>query len=397
MFRTRSGLLVSALSLPAFERQYFNRMRALNPIAYWPLWEASGSVAYDYAIVDILNGGFETAGAGGADVWATWAETAGDGALANETTIVHGGSDAAKVTAGATANTKVAQTCGVIPGHVYTLSFWTRGDGTNGGRYGVYDVSNSADIVAAVATGVTGTTYTQKTATFIAPAGCISVRIDLWCPTTDTGIAYFDDVSMREPGKHNGLYSNVTLGQAGIGDGRTSALFVPASSSNVDIYSAALAADFGTNEGTLTIWGKVADASVWLDTTTRSLFEVSTGDQVSVFIGAYKFDIDGVAKIQCSLRLNDVWVAVNISTATIDWFHVAITWSTVADEMKVYFNGSQSGSTQTGLGSHAGPIVQAKIGSDLYLQSIWSGYLAHSILLSRAATPQEIAEAARVR
>jgi len=247
MFRTRSGLLVSALSLPAFERQYFNRMRALNPIAYWPLWEASGSVAYDYAIVDILNGGFETAGAGGADVWATWAETAGDGALANETTIVHGGSDAAKVTAGATANTKVAQTCGVIPGHVYTLSFWTRGDGTNGGRYGVYDVSNSADIVAAVATGVTGTTYTQKTATFIAPAGCISVRIDLWCPTTNTGIAYFDDVSMPGPGKHNGTCSNVTLGQPGIGDGRTSALFVPASNSYVNVYSVGLAAYFRGN------------------------------------------------------------------------------------------------------------------------------------------------------
>src|SRR3972149_11511009 len=137
MFRTRSGLLVSALSLPAFERQYFNRMRALNPIAYWPLWEASGSVAYDYSIVDILNGGFETAGAGGADVWATWDETAGDGALSNETTIVHGGSDAAKITAGSTANTKVANTITVRPGIEYVLRFWTRGDGTYGGRYGV--------------------------------------------------------------------------------------------------------------------------------------------------------------------------------------------------------------------------------------------------------------------
>src|SRR4030065_403093 len=105
MFRTRSGLLVLTLSPPAFDEQYFNRMRALNPIAYWPLWEASGSVAYDYAIVDILNGGFETAGAGGADVWATWAETAGDGALANETTIVHGGREAGKDTAGAPAKT----------------------------------------------------------------------------------------------------------------------------------------------------------------------------------------------------------------------------------------------------------------------------------------------------
>src|SRR4030067_1992198 len=143
MFRTRSGLLVPTLSPPAFDEQYFNRMRALSPTAYWLIGEASGSVAYDYAIVDIINGGFETAVAGGADIWAAWVETAGDGALANETTIVHGGSDAAKMTAGATANTKVAQTCGVIAGHVFILSFWTPGGGTNGGGYGGDDVRNS--------------------------------------------------------------------------------------------------------------------------------------------------------------------------------------------------------------------------------------------------------------
>ena len=29
----------------------------------------------------VTNGGFETAGTGGADIWGTWTETAGDGAL----------------------------------------------------------------------------------------------------------------------------------------------------------------------------------------------------------------------------------------------------------------------------------------------------------------------------
>src|SRR3990172_7900670 len=50
-------------------------------------------------ILAILNPGFEVAGAGGADIWANWVETAGDGALANETTEVHSGVDAAKMTA----------------------------------------------------------------------------------------------------------------------------------------------------------------------------------------------------------------------------------------------------------------------------------------------------------
>jgi len=395
MFRTRSGLLVSALSLPAFERQYFNRMRALNPIAYWPLWEASGSVAYDYAIVDILNGGFETAGAGGADVWATWAETAGDGALANETTIVHGGSDAAKVTAGATANTKVAQTCGVIPGHVYTLSFWTRGDGTNGGRYGVYDVSNSADIVAAVATGVTGTTYTQKTATFIAPAGCISVRIDLWCPTTNTGIAYFDDVSMPGPGKHNGTCSNVTLGQPGIGDGRTSALFVPASGSYVNLFSAGLAADFNATELTFSVWAKVSAAGVWTDSTFRTLmiFRADSNNEMEI----YKPSANNQLGIEY-LGSGTTDFAVTSSYANTYWQHIALTLSKSADELKGYVNGVQAMATQSTLGTWSGALTQAILGAySLTPGSIWSGYLAHGILLNRAATPQEIAEAARVR
>src|SRR3990170_8781110 len=96
-----------------FDVQYFQHIQRLFGTALivpWPLWEASGSVAADQAVNEHLaNGGFETAGAGGADVWGSWTETAGDGALANETTLVHGGSDAAKITAGANAQTKKGQ------------------------------------------------------------------------------------------------------------------------------------------------------------------------------------------------------------------------------------------------------------------------------------------------
>src|SRR3990170_6915704 len=64
---------------------------------------------------------------------------------------------------------------------------------------------------------------------------------------------------------NNGTPSNVTFGQAGIGDGRTSALFVPASSSYVNVYSAGLNTDFNGAEGTLAIWAKVSAAGVWTD------------------------------------------------------------------------------------------------------------------------------------
>lgn len=144
----------------------------------------------------VLNPGFETAGAGGADVWGDWIETAGDGALANETTSKHAGSDAAKVTAGPTLDTKVHQVFTVVPDLEYELTFYTRGDVTNDGRYRVVNVGTGEAIIATTDTGVTGATYTLVTARFIAPPLCTSIRLDLMCPGVDAGVAYYDTVSL---------------------------------------------------------------------------------------------------------------------------------------------------------------------------------------------------------
>jgi hypothetical protein len=146
----------------------------------------------------------------GADVWANWTETAGNGAIASETTSVYAGNIAAKLTAGAGVNTKVAQAITTVAAKEYRLRFWTRGDGTYGGQYGIYDASNSGDITAKTATAITGTAYTQVTKEFTAPASCISVRIDLWCPSTNTGVAYFDAIEVIDiaAGTGTNLLSN---------------------------------------------------------------------------------------------------------------------------------------------------------------------------------------------
>ena len=138
------------------------------------------------------NPGFETAGGGGADIWADWTENLGDGALANEVGSVKAGDDAAKVTAGASANTNVAQSATVVPGKEYRLVFWTRGDGTYDGRFDLYDVSNSTYLYYRKSTGVTGTTYGYVSRYFTAPPGCTTIRLYLFCPGTNGGVAYFD-------------------------------------------------------------------------------------------------------------------------------------------------------------------------------------------------------------
>lgn len=141
-----------------------------------------------------LNTGFETAGGGGADVFANWIESASDGAIADELSIVQAGSHAAKLTAGASVNTLLYQDVAVVPGGRYNLSLYSRGDGTYSGRYRIYDVTNTSDIQALISTGQTAATYAQLTRSFVAPPSCVSVRVYLYCPATNGGITYFDEV-----------------------------------------------------------------------------------------------------------------------------------------------------------------------------------------------------------
>lgn len=148
----------------------------------------------------LKNGGFEMAGGGGADIWAYWTETAGDGATADETVLVHGGGHAAKITSGPSSNSLMDQYCAVVPQTKWTLRLWTRGDGTNAGRYYVYDNTGGAYIVPTSSTGVPGTVYTEVVNTFMVPAGCISIAIGFRPTAVNGGIVYFDDVSVSMVG-----------------------------------------------------------------------------------------------------------------------------------------------------------------------------------------------------
>ena len=160
-----------------------------------PYWEATTPTAMGTMVYTNLlsNGGFETAGAGGADVFGTWEETAGDGSIAAGTAWVNSGSYAAQLTAGASTNTKISQTITVEENTAYALVFSTSNPNEGAGRYGIYDASNAADIVA-----ITTVTATATTVVFESPAGCTSVRIDLWCPGANGVGVSFDDVAIYD-------------------------------------------------------------------------------------------------------------------------------------------------------------------------------------------------------
>ncbi|MBI9081936.1 MAG: carbohydrate binding domain-containing protein, partial [Pseudodesulfovibrio sp.] len=142
-----------------------------------------------------INGNFETLGAGGADVFAGWYEIAGDGAIASDTG--HYGTYSVKLTAGAAGNAQVSKSnLAVTGGTSYYISFWTKGDGTNAGGWYVYFAAGGQN-TGTISTGATGADWVKKQIVLKATVNT-TLSFGAQSPATEGGIAYFDDVELRE-------------------------------------------------------------------------------------------------------------------------------------------------------------------------------------------------------
>lgn len=147
------------------------------------------------------NPGFETAGGGSPDIFASWTEAAGNGTLAQEAGAgnFHGGAKSCKITVGADTSCALSQDITVVAGRTYLLSFWVKGDGTTAthkAQYQIIDATNAADIVAIKSVPTASATFYQVTESFVAPATCASVTIKLAGAALAGAICYLDDVSV---------------------------------------------------------------------------------------------------------------------------------------------------------------------------------------------------------
>jgi hypothetical protein len=81
----------------------------------------------------VANGGFETAGAGGNDVFANWIEVIdGSGTVARDTSVFNSGAASLRFTTdGAAAGGRVEQVIGMVRGRRYRISFNARSDVAN--------------------------------------------------------------------------------------------------------------------------------------------------------------------------------------------------------------------------------------------------------------------------
>jgi hypothetical protein len=181
----------------------------------------------------------------------------------------------------------------------------------------------------------------------------------------------------------------------GIGDGKTAPDF-DGTNDWVDIYSASLSSAFDGDEGTAFIWAKVSGVGVWTDGAYRRLFHLRADN--NNLVTAYKhlannridffYEAGGTVETLAKSGLSET-----------GWMSFALTWSAAADEFKVYYNGSQEGTTQTGLGVWAGTLTNTTttIGSQNTTPSqAWDGYLAHCAVWKTPLSATQIAKLATV-
>lgn len=134
-----------------------------------------------------VNGDFENSFTG-------WDQALGDGAIAIEASLVHGGTKAAKITSGVGLNTYIHQSIpGFGAGKKATISFWQRGDGINVSSYQIIDITNWT--WWKTFNGPNTASYVQQSFLVNTPFNCNALRLDLQGPGANGGITYFDDVA----------------------------------------------------------------------------------------------------------------------------------------------------------------------------------------------------------
>ena len=214
--------------------------------------------------------------------------------------------------------------------------------------------------------------------------------IAYWMLNETSGLVAYDQIRSAQNGAHTG----VTLGQAGIGDGRTSPLYDGAND-YTNVHSAAFVAAFNGSAGTVMCWARMSGAGVWTDGTFRAAVRLTADGNNYIHI----------ARGAVNNRLGLLYVAggavkdvlLDGLTAT-GWMHFALTWDKNAGgtgEVAGYYNGTQSGATLVNLGVWAGALsaVSTCIGSVTTVPAnVWSGYIAHCAVWDRALSPAEIAD-----
>jgi hypothetical protein len=173
--------------------------------------------------------------------------------------------------------------------------------------------------------------------------------------------------------------------------------WIPANSDYVNMYSTSLSNNFTYTKGTVLLWCKVRASSVWTDATNRTLLDFRTSVSGNIIRFARNATNN---RLVATIRIGGVSKTPFFDTPASrnDWFMLAITWSDSAngDSGKIYYNGVQQSTTQTGFGVAGTGVVNsryANFGSvdNTTPTEFWDGYLGYGALFNKVLTTNQIA------
>lgn len=195
----------------------------------------------------------------------------------------------------------------------------------------------------------------------------------------------------------DGTYvASPSLGQTGIGDGKTSVL-LNGTTQYINIYTASLASAFNAAEGTMMAWAKVSAVGVWTDANEGEIIYISP-DGLNNIIALQKIATNNTIAFKYRAGGTEKTVTKGSMTTT-GWMNMAMTWSATADQVKAYYGGVQEGSTLTGLGTWAGTPANTRtlIGARLTTPlALFSGYVAHIAVWTTPLSAAQILSLATV-
>ena len=205
--------------------------------------------------------------------------------------------------------------------------------------------------------------------------------IAYWMQDELTGTVSYCQVNPAQ----NGAYAGVTLGQPGIGDGRTSPFFDAVNDLN-NIHSASFAGAFDGEEGTVMAWGRVFNAGVWTDGSNRFLLTIAA--DASNILTLRKSSVNNtilwVYEADGTVESHSVAAYSNLA-----YFSMGMTWSRTADEVHYYLDGVHL-TQDIALGAWVGALsaTDTVIGAqNTGGAQEWHGYSAHIPVWDRALSP----------
>lgn len=195
--------------------------------------------------------------------------------------------------------------------------------------------------------------------------------------------------------EYDGAYIGVTWPGELSPFGKPAPLF-DGSTSYGNLYNAGFSSAFDMDEGTASIWFKVANSGVWADGSNDYLLYLYR--DVGNYIYLVKESFTGQMRVRRRANSNTDDVVIS-GMNDVGWVSAVITWSVADDKLEVFFNGQSTGSATSLLASTGSGLSSTLtlLGAASSTPGFpWQGYLAHLSVYDRALTLSEISALASI-